>query len=65
MFSKFTWVRFLRNKIDVADELISLMKQSEVLYDIKVKKLRGDHGTEFRDVTLESFCEEKCIVQNF
>ncbi|KAI3523650.1 hypothetical protein L1887_01930 [Cichorium endivia] len=64
-FSRFTWVVFLRNKSDAAAEIISLVKQSEVLYDMKVKQLWSDHDVEFRNQTLEDFCEEKGILQNF
>ncbi|KAI3752823.1 hypothetical protein L2E82_24860 [Cichorium intybus] len=64
-FPRFTWVMFLRNKSDAATEIINLIKQSEVLFDLKVKQLRSDHGTEFRNQTLEDFCKEKGILQNF
>lgn len=40
-------------------------KKCEVLYDLKVKQIRSDHGTEFQNESLESFCKEKEIVQNF
>ncbi|GKE64476.1 retrovirus-related pol polyprotein from transposon TNT 1-94, partial [Tanacetum coccineum] len=33
--------------------------------DVKVKHLRSDNGTEFRNQTLEAFCDEKGISQNF
>nr|KAJ0216932.1 hypothetical protein LSAT_V11C300102190 [Lactuca sativa] len=32
---------------------------------LKVKQLRSDHGTEFRNSTLEVFCDHKGIGQNF
>ncbi|GJY15182.1 retrovirus-related pol polyprotein from transposon TNT 1-94 [Tanacetum coccineum] len=33
--------------------------------DVKVKQIRTDNGTEFRNTELESFCDEKGISQNF
>ncbi|GJU61454.1 retrovirus-related pol polyprotein from transposon TNT 1-94 [Tanacetum coccineum] len=33
--------------------------------DVKVKQIRTDNGTEFRNDKLESFCDEKEIYQNF
>ncbi|GJT00542.1 retrovirus-related pol polyprotein from transposon TNT 1-94 [Tanacetum coccineum] len=33
--------------------------------DVKVKQIRTDKGTEFRNHELESFCDEKGISQNF
>nr|KAJ0216892.1 hypothetical protein LSAT_V11C300128750 [Lactuca sativa] len=35
------------------------------LTGLKVKQLRSDHGTEFRNSTLEEFCDHKGIGQNF
>ncbi|GJT37777.1 retrovirus-related pol polyprotein from transposon TNT 1-94 [Tanacetum coccineum] len=33
--------------------------------DVKVKQIRTDNGTEFRNSELKSFCDEKGISQNF
>ncbi|GJT87638.1 retrovirus-related pol polyprotein from transposon TNT 1-94 [Tanacetum coccineum] len=33
--------------------------------DVKVKRIKTDNGTEFRNIELESFCNEKIISQNF
>ncbi|GJR13515.1 retrovirus-related pol polyprotein from transposon TNT 1-94 [Tanacetum coccineum] len=33
--------------------------------DVKVKQIKTDNGTEFRNHKLESFCDEKGISQNF
>lgn len=40
-------VVFLCNKNDIAEEIISLIKQCAMLYDRIFKQLRGDSGTEF------------------
>ncbi|GJZ62926.1 retrovirus-related pol polyprotein from transposon TNT 1-94 [Tanacetum coccineum] len=37
----------------------------KILNDTKVKQLRSDDGTEFRNHTLEAFCDEKGSSQNF
>lgn len=36
-----------------------------MIYRIKVKQLQSDHGTKFRNHTLEIFCDEKGIAYNF
>ena len=64
-FSRYTWVFFLRAKSEAAEEIICFIKKMEVLNGKLVRSLRSDHGTEFRNQTLESFCEEKGISQNF
>ncbi|GJW30438.1 retrovirus-related pol polyprotein from transposon TNT 1-94 [Tanacetum coccineum] len=40
-------------------------KKMENLNEVKMKELRSDNGTEFRNHKLEEFCDEKCISQNF
>nr|KAJ0200405.1 hypothetical protein LSAT_V11C600323740 [Lactuca sativa] len=39
--------------------------RESTLTGLKVKQLRSDHGTEFRNSTLEEFCDHKGIGQNF
>ncbi|GKC15397.1 retrovirus-related pol polyprotein from transposon TNT 1-94 [Tanacetum coccineum] len=43
----------------------SINKRMENLNEVRVKELRSDNGTEFRNHKLEEFCDEKCISQNF
>ena len=64
-FSRFTWVIFLRKKSHAADEIISFIKKNEVLFNCRIRQLRSDHGTEFRNHTLEAFCEDHGVSQNF
>nr|KAJ0227737.1 hypothetical protein LSAT_V11C100025710 [Lactuca sativa] len=64
-FTRFTWVVFLKKKSHAAQEIISLIRKNETLTGLKVKQLRSDHGTEFRNSTLEEFCDNKGIGQNF
>nr|KAJ0190081.1 hypothetical protein LSAT_V11C800430260 [Lactuca sativa] len=64
-FTRFTWVIFLKKKSQAAQEIISLIRKNETLTGLKVKQLRSDHGTEFRNSTLEEFCDHKGIGQNF
>nr|KAJ0208804.1 hypothetical protein LSAT_V11C400202500 [Lactuca sativa] len=64
-FTRFTWVVFLKKKSHAAQEIISLIRKNETLTGLKVKQLRSDHGTEFRNSTLEEICDHKGIGQNF
>ncbi|GKC91725.1 retrovirus-related pol polyprotein from transposon TNT 1-94 [Tanacetum coccineum] len=45
--------------------LFSVDEYSRKQNDVKVKQIRTDIGTEFRNHELESFCDEKGIYQNF
>lgn len=63
--SRYTWVFFLKNKSEAASEIINFVKRMETLNGKLIRMIRSDNGTEFRNATLESFCEEKGISQNF
>ncbi|KAJ9558774.1 hypothetical protein OSB04_013388 [Centaurea solstitialis] len=64
-FSRFTWLKFLRAKSDVADRIIAFIKRIQVSLNLKVKKLRSDNRTEFRNTKLQSFLEDVGISHNF
>ncbi|GJU04040.1 retrovirus-related pol polyprotein from transposon TNT 1-94 [Tanacetum coccineum] len=64
-YSRYTWVFCLKKKSDAANCIMSFIKQMENVNDLKVKELRSDNGTKFRNHKLEEFCDEKGISQNF
>ncbi|GJY14668.1 retrovirus-related pol polyprotein from transposon TNT 1-94 [Tanacetum coccineum] len=64
-YSRYTWVHFLRKKSQVAEMIMSFVRMVENQNDVKVKQIRTDNGTEFRNFELESFSDEKGISQNF
>ncbi|KAJ9544128.1 hypothetical protein OSB04_023835 [Centaurea solstitialis] len=56
-YSRYTWVFFLRSKSDVPEEIILFVKKMEKLNKLIVRSIRSDHGTEFKNGTLETFFE--------
>ncbi|GJY26258.1 retrovirus-related pol polyprotein from transposon TNT 1-94 [Tanacetum coccineum] len=64
-YSRYTLVFCLKKKSDVADCIISFVRKMENLNEVKVKELRSDNGTKFKNYKLEKFCDEKGIYQNF
>ncbi|GJS80135.1 retrovirus-related pol polyprotein from transposon TNT 1-94 [Tanacetum coccineum] len=64
-YSRCTWVFCLKKKSDAADCIMYFIRKMENLNEERVKELRSDNGTEFRNHKLEEFCDEKCISQNF
>ena len=64
-YSRYTWVIPLAKKKEAAAEIISLIKQCERLYNKKVWQLIIDHGTEFKNFTLQDYCKDVGIFQNF
>ncbi|KAJ9535340.1 hypothetical protein OSB04_un001549 [Centaurea solstitialis] len=64
-FSRYTWVFFLRSKSDAPEEIILFVRKMERLNNLTVRSIRSDHGTEFKNSTLETFFDQKGISQNF
>ncbi|GJW44582.1 retrovirus-related pol polyprotein from transposon TNT 1-94 [Tanacetum coccineum] len=64
-YSRYTWVYFLKKKSQAAEMIMSFIRMVENQNDVKVKQIRTDNGTEFRNFELEIFCDEKGISQNF
>ncbi|GJW20431.1 retrovirus-related pol polyprotein from transposon TNT 1-94 [Tanacetum coccineum] len=64
-YSRYTCVYFLKKKSHASETIMSFIKRVENQNDIKVKQLRTDNGTEFRNSILVNFCDDKGISQNF
>nr|GEY61940.1 hypothetical protein [Tanacetum cinerariifolium] len=64
-YSRYTWVYFLRKNSQAPEMIMSFIRMIENKNDVKVKQIRTDNWTEFRNHELESFCNEKGIFQNF
>ncbi|GJV78408.1 putative ribonuclease H-like domain-containing protein [Tanacetum coccineum] len=68
--SRVTWVFFLSTKDETSGILKSFITRIENLVDHKVKVIRCDNGTEFKNRDMNQFCEMKeavstaCYVQN-
>ncbi|GJR91738.1 retrovirus-related pol polyprotein from transposon TNT 1-94 [Tanacetum coccineum] len=63
-YSRYTWVFCLKKKSDAADCIMSFIKM-ENLNEVRVKELRSDNETEFKNHKLKEFYDEKGIFQNF
>ncbi|GKD04667.1 retrovirus-related pol polyprotein from transposon TNT 1-94, partial [Tanacetum coccineum] len=64
-YSWYTWVYFLKKKSQALETIMSFIKRVENRNDIKVKQLRTNNGTEFRNNILVNFCDEKGFLKNF
>ncbi|GJX38972.1 retrovirus-related pol polyprotein from transposon TNT 1-94 [Tanacetum coccineum] len=64
-YSRYTWVYFLKKKSQAPETIMSFIKRVENQNDIKVKQLRTNNGTKFRNNILVNFCDKKGISQNF
>ncbi|GJS32716.1 retrovirus-related pol polyprotein from transposon TNT 1-94 [Tanacetum coccineum] len=61
----FSWVFFLRTKDETSEILIDFIKEIENLVDKKVKIIRSDNGTEFKNHVMNEFCREKGIKREY
>ncbi|KAG7584165.1 GAG-pre-integrase domain [Arabidopsis suecica] len=63
-FSRYTWVRFIREKSDTADSFriwaLQLINERG-----GIKRIRSDHGGEFQNESMKDFCENHGIAHQF
>ncbi|XP_052626835.1 uncharacterized protein LOC111878595 [Lactuca sativa] len=64
-FSRFTWVFFLSNKAGVADLIKKFIVLIENQTNNRVKALRTDNRTKFKNSVLDHFCAEKGIMRQY
>ncbi|GKB81116.1 putative ribonuclease H-like domain-containing protein [Tanacetum coccineum] len=64
-FSRFSWVFFLATKDETSGILKTFITEIENQLDYKVKVIRCDNGTEFKNSVMNQFCEMKGIKREF
>jgi hypothetical protein len=60
-YSRFTWVFFLQNKGETQEVLKKFLKRAQNEFDAKVKKIRSDNGTEFKNTQVEDYLDKEGI----
>jgi transposase InsO family protein len=64
-YSCFTWVFFLQDKSETQKVLKKFLKRAQNEFDAKVKRIRSDNGTEFKNTKVEQFLDEEGIKHEF
>ncbi|GKB15591.1 putative ribonuclease H-like domain-containing protein [Tanacetum coccineum] len=64
-YNRFTWVFFLATKDETSGILKIFITEIENLVDKKVKIIRCDNGTEFKNRVMSEFCKQKGIKGEF
>ena len=64
-YSRFTWVFFLSAKSETPELLKRFIILIENQLNSKVKGIRSDNGTEFKNVFMDHFCTEKGILHQY
>jgi transposase InsO family protein len=52
-FFRFTWVFFLQDKSETQGTLKRFLRRAQNEFELKVKKIRSDNGSEFKNLYLE------------
>jgi hypothetical protein len=64
-FSRFTWVFFLQDKSETQGTLKHFLRWAQNEFELKVKKIRSDNGSEFKNLQVEEYLEEEGIKHEF
>jgi transposase InsO family protein len=63
--SCFTWVFFLQEKSQTQETLKGFLRRAQNEFELRIKKIRSDNGTEFKNSQIEGFLEEEGIKHEF
>jgi transposase InsO family protein len=64
-YSCFTWLFFLQDKNEIQDVLKKFLRMTQNKFDVKVKKIRSDNDTKFKNTQVEDFLDEEGIKHDF
>jgi hypothetical protein len=60
-YSRFTWVFFLQDKSQTQETLKGFLRRVQNEFDLRIKKIRSDNGTGFKNSKIEGFLEDEGI----
>ena len=60
-FSRFAWVFFLDDKSQVQKIFKNFTKKAQNQFEVKIKKVRSNNGTEFKNANVDTFVDEEGI----
>ncbi|KAI3821566.1 hypothetical protein L1987_09134 [Smallanthus sonchifolius] len=64
-YSRFSWVKFLSSKAETTELVQYLILGLETLFNLKVRRIRSDNGSEFKNSKMGIFCLQKGIHHEF
>jgi transposase InsO family protein len=64
-YSRFTWVFFLQDKSQTQETLKGFLRRAQNEFDLRIKKIRSDNGTKFKNSQIEGFLEDEGIKHEF
>jgi transposase InsO family protein len=64
-YSRYTWVFFLSDKSDMFDLFKSFVKRVHNEFELKIKKVRSDNESEFKNTRVDELCDDLGIKHQF
>jgi transposase InsO family protein len=64
-YSLFSWVLFLQNKLQTQETLKKFLRRAQNEFRLRIKKIRSDNGTKFKNSQIERFIEDEGIKHEF
>ena len=64
-FTRYIWVILLRSKFDALEHIKALYTRLQNEKSLKIDRIRSDHGKEFKNSYMVSFCTRLGISQEF
>jgi transposase InsO family protein len=64
-YYRFTWVFFLQDKSQTQEILKGFLRRAQNEFGLRIKKIRSDNGTEFKNSQIKGFLEEEGIKHEF
>ena len=64
-FTRYTRVVLLKDKAEVPEKMIHLCKKLQVEKDTVIARIKSNHGREFENTKLATFCNDQGMHQEF
>jgi transposase InsO family protein len=64
-YSRFNWVFFLQEKSQTQETLKGFLRRAQNEFGLRIKKIRSDNGTEFKNSQIKGFLQEEGIKHEF
>jgi transposase InsO family protein len=64
-YSRFTWIFFLQEKSQTQETLKRFLRWAQNEFELRIKKIRSNNGTEFKNSQIEGFLDEEGIMHEF
>jgi hypothetical protein len=64
-YSRFTWVFVLHDKSEVQETFKKFARRAKNEFDVKIKKVRSDNGSEFKNTNIKEYFDEEGTAREF